>query len=223
MPPFAREVTPPRGRATNLCYEPSHGVPPPRRDRRRRRLPPYGRTGSARCRRAAHAGVDASARRRVVLERRDLLRGHPAPRQDDGGAPARRPSGRRGSEGQGSAAPGTCTRPSADAGSGRGAAHAQRRLRQLSPPVGGQETKSSGGRRRAHRKRSHSATPHAISRVPSRGRSSAGRAPGWHPGGQGFDPPRLHQNFFKASGSNCLLFSVRAIVKPYLLLVRKKS
>src|SRR5687767_12954591 len=27
----------------------------------------------------------------------------------------------------------------------------------------------------------------------TRGRSSAGRAPQWHCGGQGFDPPRLHQ------------------------------
>src|SRR5436853_5171452 len=29
-------------------------------------------------------------------------------------------------------------------------------------------------------------------RVPGRGRSSVGRAPEWHSGGQGFEPPRLH-------------------------------
>src|SRR5438105_8970617 len=27
------------------------------------------------------------------------------------------------------------------------------------------------------------------------GRSSVGRAPEWHSGGQGFEPPRLHQSF----------------------------
>jgi hypothetical protein len=28
--------------------------------------------------------------------------------------------------------------------------------------------------------------------TPGRGRSSVGRAPEWHSGGQGFEPPRLH-------------------------------
>jgi hypothetical protein len=34
-------------------------------------------------------------------------------------------------------------------------------------------------------------SPRSVTR--NRGRSSAGRAPEWHSGGQGFDPPRLHQ------------------------------
>ena len=40
-----------------------------------------------------------------------------------------------------------------------------------------------------------------IAKYVERGRSSAGRAPAWHAGGQGFDPPRLHhRNLRKADG-----------------------
>ena len=41
-----------------------------------------------------------------------------------------------------------------------------------------------------------------IAQYVERGRSSAGRAPAWHAGGQGFDPPRLHHRKFAEADGN---------------------
>src|SRR6266487_3236559 len=41
-----------------------------------------------------------------------------------------------------------------------------------------------------------------------RGCSSAGRAPGSHPGGQGFEPPQLHKDGYWVSGTGCRVLHV---------------
>src|SRR5882762_3979222 len=70
-----------------------------------------------------------------------------------------------------------------------------------------------------------------------RGRSSVGRAPEWHSGGQGFEPPRLHHpsegessawlfGIFRMAWSNCSLLrlvSDTAAVRGWLRLTATRT
>ena len=63
-----------------------------------------------------------------------------------------------------------------------------------------------------------------------RGRSSAGRAPAWHAGGQGFDPPRLHHEnetpqtlFHRVCGVFCCTYVFVPLPAPLTLFFSREE